>query len=86
MCLAVPLQIVELNGATAVVEADGIRCEAVVAFIENPRVGDHVLVHAGFAIRKWSEADLREYREILATASSAPAAASPERPAEAQGA
>lgn len=65
MCLAVPLQIVELDGQNAVVELDGIRRTANVAFIPDPRVGDHVLVHAGFAIQKWSEEDLREYREIV---------------------
>ena len=25
----------------------------------------YVLVHAGFAIQKWSEQDVREYREIM---------------------
>lgn len=65
MCLAVPAKIVELTGDTAVVEIGGVRRPASVAFIENPGVGDFVLVHAGFAIEKWTDEDVREYEAIL---------------------
>lgn len=65
MCLAVPAKIVELNGDDAVVEIEGVRRAANVALIEDPRPGDYVLLHAGFAIEKWSEEDVREYREII---------------------
>lgn len=63
MCLAVPAKIVELNGVFAVVEILGVRRSANVAFIENPQVGDYVLLHAGFAIQKWTEQDVREYEQ-----------------------
>jgi len=65
MCLAVPMKIVELDGQNAVVEADGVRIAANVAFIQEPATGDHVLVHAGFAIQKWSDEDVKEYDEIM---------------------
>jgi hydrogenase expression/formation protein HypC len=64
MCLAIPAKIVELEGESAVVEINGVRRAANVAFIENPQVGDYVLLHAGFGIQKWSEADVQEYMEI----------------------
>jgi hydrogenase expression/formation protein HypC len=64
MCLAVPAKIVELNGENAVVEITGVRRAANVAFIDNACVGDYVLLHAGFAIRRWSEEDVREYEQI----------------------
>ena len=64
MCLAVPAKIIELDGETATVELDGVRCSAIVTFIENPRIGDYVLLHAGFAIRKWSEEDVKEFYAI----------------------
>ncbi|NOY82709.1 MAG: HypC/HybG/HupF family hydrogenase formation chaperone [Kiritimatiellaeota bacterium] len=67
MCLAVPAKIIELHDTEALVDIDGIRRTANVAFIEAPAVGDYVLLHAGFAIRKWSEEDVAEYREILAS-------------------
>ena len=67
MCLAVPAEIVELDQAKAVVDVEGVRREVNVAFIENPQVGDHVLLHAGFAIQKWTDEEVQEYREIMAS-------------------
>lgn len=65
MCLAVPGKIVELNGVQAVVDLDGVRREANVAFIDEPEIGDYVLLHAGFAIRKWTEEGVQEYNTIM---------------------
>ncbi len=65
MCLAVPARIVELEGVHAVVELSGVRRRANVAFIEDAAVGEYVLLHAGFAIRKWSDEDVREYRALV---------------------
>jgi len=65
MCLAVPSKIVELEGDRAVVEIGGARRSAMVTFIENPKIGDYVLLHAGFAIQKWTDEDVREYYEIV---------------------
>ena len=65
MCLAIPAKIIAINGEEAVVEMDGVRRPAVVSFIKDPSIGDYVLLHAGFAIRKWSEQDVREYNEIM---------------------
>jgi hydrogenase expression/formation protein HypC len=65
MCLAVPAKIIELNGNDATVDMDGVRRQANVAFIDQPAVGDFVLLHAGFAIRKWDGDNVREYEDIL---------------------
>ncbi|MDZ7859794.1 MAG: HypC/HybG/HupF family hydrogenase formation chaperone [Candidatus Krumholzibacteriota bacterium] len=67
MCLAVPVKIVSLSKDryTAVVDAGGVRREANVAMIEEPQVGDYILLHAGFAIQKWSIDDVKEYNEII---------------------
>jgi len=64
MCLAIPAKIVELEGESAVVEINGVRRAANVTFIESPQIGDYVLLHAGFGIQKWSEADVQEYMEV----------------------
>ena len=55
MCLAIPLQLIEINGKSAVGEAMGIRREIRVDFIEEPKLGDYVIVHAGFAIERLPE-------------------------------
>ena len=68
MCLAIPLQLVEINGNTAVGEAMGMRREIRVDFIENPQVGDYVIVHAGFAIERLPKQqaldDLEAWEEV----------------------
>ena len=65
MCLAVPAKIIECSGDTAVVEIGGVRREANISFIDDARPGEYLLLHAGFAIRKWTEEDVREYQAIL---------------------
>ena len=55
MCLAVPLRINEIKGNTAVCEAMGMTRDVRIDFIENPQVGDYVIVHAGFAIERLPE-------------------------------
>ena len=52
MCLAIPLQITEINGKDAIGERSGIRRKIRLDFIENPQVGEYVIVHAGFAIER----------------------------------
>ena len=52
MCLAIPLELVEINGMDAVAQLDGIRRKIRVDFIPDPQVGDYVIVHAGFAIER----------------------------------
>ena len=68
MCLAVPLQLIEINGNSAVGEAMGMKRQIRVDFIENPQIGDFVIVHAGFAIERLPEQqameDLAAWEEV----------------------
>ena len=68
MCLAVPLKIVEINGREAVAESMGMKRKIRVDSIDNPRVGEYVIVHAGFAIERLPEeqalADLETWEEL----------------------
>lgn len=65
MCLAVPAKIVACDGDRATVEVDGVQRSAIVSLVEDPQVGDYVIVHAGFAIQKWDEDDVKEYYDIV---------------------
>ena len=65
MCLAIPGKIVELEQDNATIEVDGVRRKSNVSLIKDAKVGDYVLLHAGFAIEKWSEEDVAEYRQIM---------------------
>ena len=68
MCLAVPLKLIEINGKNAVGEALGMRRSIRVDFINEPQVGDYVIVHAGFAIERLpqqqAEEDLEAWEEL----------------------
>ena len=55
MCLAVPLKIVEINGLDAVGEVEGLRRRMRLDFIKEPKLGEYVIVHAGFAIERLPE-------------------------------
>ncbi len=64
MCLAIPMQVVELRGGSdelldpqvAMVESDGIRKEIRLEMADRvPEVGEYVIIHAGFAIRTLTE-------------------------------
>lgn len=68
MCLAIPLKLVEIDGNRAVGEAMGMRCELRVDFIDAPKLGEYVIVHAGFAIERLGEQqaleDLESWGEV----------------------
>ena len=66
MCLAVPARIVELHDSTATISVDGILRDVDVSLIEEPRLGDYVLVHAGFAIHRWEQNEVEELRAVRA--------------------
>ena len=55
MCLAVPLIIIEIDGKNAVGESMGMQRKLRVDFIPEPKIGDYVIVHAGFAIERLPE-------------------------------
>jgi hydrogenase expression/formation protein HypC len=68
MCLAVPLKLIEIKGKTAIGEAMGVSREIRVDFIRDPKPGEFVIVHAGFAIERLSqqqaELDLAAWAEV----------------------
>lgn len=65
MCLAVPCEVVGVAGATAQISVDGALREVDLSLVEGVRVGDYVLVHAGFALERWSEEDVLEWRAMV---------------------
>lgn len=68
MCLAIPLKLIQIDGRKAVGEAMGMTREIRVDFIEQPKLGDYVIVHAGFAIERLPEQqaleDLEAWEEV----------------------
>ena len=65
MCLAIPARIVELKDDNAVVDAMGNRFKAKTTLLPNAKIGDLVLVHAGFAISQVDEEEARKTWELI---------------------
>ena len=60
MCVAIPSKVVEIEGDMATVELGGNRSKARIDLIDEVKLGDYVLVHAGFAISTVEE----EYAKV----------------------
>jgi hydrogenase expression/formation protein HypC len=59
MCLGVPGRVVEINGQLATVDFWGVRRQVRLDLVDAPvSVGDYVLNHVGFAIRRIPEEDI----------------------------
>jgi hydrogenase expression/formation protein HypC len=75
MCLAMPAKILGLlEDSKAKVDYGGVVREISVSLIETPKVGDYVIVHAGYAIQTLDAAEAEEtlelFRQLLETDSS----------------
>lgn len=66
MCLAIPARIVELEGDRAVVDAMGNRWKAKTTLLPEAKLGDLVLVHAGFAISLVDEEEAKQTWQLFA--------------------
>ncbi len=60
MCLAVPTRVLSVTDQQAEVELAGVRRQVSVALTPEVRVGDYVLIHAGFAINVLDEQEAQE--------------------------
>ena len=65
MCLAVPLRLVSVNGNDAVGEVGGIQREVSIMMTPDVKVGDYVIVHAGFAIQVLDQKEAEENLDLL---------------------
>ncbi len=66
MCLGFPGLIEELNDCVAIVDVAGTKREISTIFLgDEAKVGDWVVVHAGFAISKIDEKEAKETLEFL---------------------
>jgi len=52
MCLAIPMEILSIDGNKAIAEAGGIRKDVRLDLLEGAEVGDYILIHTGYAIEK----------------------------------
>ena len=65
MCLAIPARIIELEQDRAVVDAMGNRFKAKTTLLPEAKLGDLVLIHAGFAISKVDEEEAKKTWQLI---------------------
>ena len=72
MCVGVPGKILSIHEQRAEVDITGNRTEADISLVPDVRVGDYVLVHAGYAIQKYDEAEAKETLDMIRQAFGGP--------------
>jgi len=65
MCLAIPARIIELEQDRAVVDAMGNRFKAKTTLLPEAKLGDLVLIHAGFAISLVDEEEAKKTWQLI---------------------
>ena len=65
MCLAVPMKVIEIREDMGDVEVGGVKREVGLMLLDDVRVGDWVIIHAGFAISKLDETQAEETLDLL---------------------
>ena len=64
MCLAIPMKVIKVNGNEAVAEVGGAEYQANLTILPDIKIGDYIIVHAGFAIEKLDEEAALETLQI----------------------
>jgi hydrogenase expression/formation protein HypC len=59
------MKVIEIKKNRAIVDAEGIKREVNIEFLKNAKVGDYLMVHAGFAIEKFDEKRAKETIEYF---------------------
>ena len=59
------MKIVKIDGAKGVVEAAGVRRKADLQMLSGLKVGDYIMLHAGFAIQKLDPKEAKKTLDII---------------------
>ncbi|MBC2457361.1 HypC/HybG/HupF family hydrogenase formation chaperone [Clostridium beijerinckii] len=65
MCLAIPAQVRDIDNYSAIIDIMGLESRINIQLIEELKVGDYVLVHAGCAIQKIDKDYFEELQRIF---------------------
>ncbi len=65
MCLAVPMKLIKIEGTKGIAELGNLQREIGLLLLENAKIGDYVIVHAGYAIQILNEKEALETLRIL---------------------
>ena len=65
MCLGIPMKIESIKAEFAQVQTGSLRRQVNIQMLSKVRIGDYVIVHAGFAIQKIDPKEAKETLRII---------------------
>ena len=65
MCLGIPAKVVRIDEVMAEVDVGGVKRKISIQLLQDVRIGEYVLLHAGFAIQRIDEKEARETLKLL---------------------
>ena len=65
MCIAVPMKLIKIEGTKGIAELGNLQREIGLLLLENAKIGDYVIVHAGYAIQILDEEEALKTISLL---------------------
>ncbi|MBM3254711.1 MAG: HypC/HybG/HupF family hydrogenase formation chaperone [Candidatus Omnitrophica bacterium] len=65
MCLGIPMKIEKIQGEFAQVQSGSLKRQVNIQMLSSIKLGDYVIVHAGFAIEKLNSQKAKETLKII---------------------
>lgn len=65
MCLAIPARVAAVDGTMARIELNGVERDVSIRLTPGIRIGEYVLVHAGYAIATVDEQEARKTLQLV---------------------
>ncbi len=65
MCLGIPAKVTSIDEGMAEVDVGGVRRKISIQLLKYVRIGEYVLLHAGFAIQRIDEKEAQETLKLL---------------------
>ena len=72
MCLAFPAKVIEIKDSLAKVELSGVKRDVSLMLLPEAKLGDYVLVHAGFAMQIVQKQEVDEMLALFDEMNGAP--------------
>lgn len=65
MCLGIPGKVIKIEDKKSLIEVMGVSREASIELLDDVKVGDYVIIHAGCAISKIDEEEALQTIELF---------------------
>lgn len=65
MCVAIPAKVIEIINNEAIANYGGVKTSVNISLIEDLKIGDYVLIHAGCAMQKIDEDEAQKTLELF---------------------